>query len=202
MNYALMAGYSMTVLALIATPGPVVLLVTGCAARDGASSAVRTMIGSNLASLVLMAVAAAMLTGAVAIHPDILLLLAALGSIYITWLALSMLRPSPVTPGAATARGGVWSGFVTALSNPKDILFFAAFFPQFIQITSDVGLSLGLLSIIWVAIDLGVLSFYILAMRRWLAPAHAHRLTTIAACFLLILGVYGVGYHFWLLAGH
>ena len=149
MNYALMAGYSMTVLALIATPGPVVLLVTGCAARDGASSAVRTMIGSNLASLVLMAVAAAMLTGAVAIHPDILLLLAALGSIYITWLALSMLRPSPVTPGAATARGGVWSGFVTALSNPKDILFFAAFFPQFIQITSDVGLSLGLLSIIW-----------------------------------------------------
>ena len=32
MNYALMAGYSMTVLALIATPGPVVLLVTGCAA--------------------------------------------------------------------------------------------------------------------------------------------------------------------------
>ena len=143
-----------------------------------------------------------MLTGAVAIHPDILLLLAALGSIYITWLALSMLRPSPVTPGAATARGGVWSGFVTALSNPKDILFFAAFFPQFIQITSDVGLSLGLLSIIWVAIDLGVLSFYILAIRRWLAPAHAHRLTTIAACFLLILGVYGVGYHFWLLAGH
>ena len=88
------------------------------------------------------------------------------------------------------------------LSNPKDILFFAAFFPQFIQITSDVGLSLGLLSIIWVAIDLGVLSFYILAIRRWLAPAHAHRLTTIAACFLLILGVYGVGYHFWLLAGH
>jgi hypothetical protein len=82
---------------------------------------------------------------------------------------------------------------VTALSNPKDILFFAAFFPQFIQITSDVGLSLGLLSIIWVAIDLGVLSFYILAIRRWLAPAHTHRLTTIAACFLLILGVYGVG---------
>jgi hypothetical protein len=48
MNYALMAGYSMTVLALIATPGPVVLLVTGCAARAGTSSALRTMMGSNL----------------------------------------------------------------------------------------------------------------------------------------------------------
>lgn len=200
MNYALMAGYSMTVLALIATPGPVVLLVTGCAARDGTSSALRTMIGSNLASLVLMAVAAAMLTGAVAIHPDVLLLLAALGSIYITWLALSMLRAPHITPGAVTARGGVLSGFATALSNPKDILFFVAFFPQFIQITSDVGLSLGLLSIIWVVIDLAVLSFYILAIRRWLAPAYTSRLTTIAAWFLLILGLYGVGYHFWLLA--
>ncbi|PJR61492.1 LysE family translocator [Raoultella sp. T31] len=200
MNYALMAGYSMTVLALIATPGPVVLLVTGCAARDGSSSALRTMIGSNLASLVLMAVAAAMLSGAVAIHPDVLLLLAALGSIYITWLALSMLRAPYITPGAAPARGGVLSGFATALSNPKDILFFVAFFPQFIQITSDVGLSLGLLSIIWVVIDLAVLSFYILAIRRWLAPAYTSRLTTIAAWFLLTLGLYGVGYHFWLLA--
>jgi threonine/homoserine/homoserine lactone efflux protein len=74
-------------------------------------------------------------------------------------------------PGAATARGGVWSGFVTALSNPGHSVL-CRVFPQFIQITSDVGLSLGLLSIIWVAIDLGVLSFYILAIRRWLAPAH------------------------------
>ncbi len=89
--------------------GPGSALVTGCAARDGTSSALRTMMGSNLASLVLMAVAAAMLTGAVAIHPDILLLLAALGSLYITWLALSMLRAPHMAPGAATARGGVWS---------------------------------------------------------------------------------------------
>ncbi len=35
MNYALMAGYSMTVLALIATPGPVVLLVTGAPPETG-----------------------------------------------------------------------------------------------------------------------------------------------------------------------
>lgn len=200
MNYALMAGYSMTVLALIATPGPVVLLVTGCAARDGTSSALRTMIGSNLASLVLMAVAAAMLTGAVAIHPDILLVLAALGTIYITWLAMSMLRAPHRMSGPVITRGGVLSGFATALSNPKDILFFVAFFPQFMQITSDVGLSLGLLSIIWVVIDLGVLSFYILAIRRWLAPEYTHGLTTISAWFLLLLGLYGVGYHFWLLA--
>lgn len=197
MNYTLMVGYALAVLALIATPGPVVFLVTGAAARDGALCALRTMVGSHLASLVLLAVAAAMLTGAVAINPDILLLLAMAGSVYITQLALRMLFTPSRASGPVAAQGGLLAGFVTALSNPKDILFFVAFFPQFIHITSDVGLSLGLLTVIWVAIDLAVLSLYIFAIRRWLAPKHARRLTTVSACFLLVIGVYGVGYHFW-----
>lgn len=52
------------------------------------------------------------------------------------------------------------AGFATALSNPKDILF-CRVFPQFIHITDSFGFSLGLLTAVWVIIDLSVLSLYI-----------------------------------------
>ena len=128
MNISLLTAYALTVLALIATPGPVVLLVTGTAAREGYASAVRTMIGGNLASLVLLTVAAAMLNGMLTLDPRALMLLATIGSLYIIWLAVAMLREEAVTQEASKKRSGVVAGFATALSNPKDILFFAAFF--------------------------------------------------------------------------
>ncbi|MEC6163392.1 MULTISPECIES: LysE family translocator [Klebsiella] len=197
MNLSLLMAYSLAVLALVATPGPVVLLVTGAAAREGYASAVRTMIGGNLASLLLLAAAAAMLTGALAVEPRALTLLAMIGSLYIIWLALAMLREDAVTQQVAKKRSGVMAGFATALSNPKDILFFAAFFPQFIHITDSFGRSLGVLTAVWVLIDLSVLSLYILAVRRWLTARCAKRLTTVSALFLLLLASYGLGYNVW-----
>ncbi len=88
MNYMLVAGYCLTVVALIATPGPVVLLVTGTAAREGYARAIRTMIGGNLASLLLIAVAAATLTGALHLDPQALTLVAIGGSLYVAFLAV------------------------------------------------------------------------------------------------------------------
>ncbi|MEF3108994.1 LysE family translocator [Raoultella sp. WB_B2P2-3] len=201
MNYVLVAGYCLTVVALIATPGPVVLLVTGTAAREGSARAVRTMVGGNLASLLLIAVAAAMLTGTLHLDPQALALVAIGGSLYIAFLAIGMLRATSAAHPAARRSGGLAVGFITALANPKDILFFVAFFPQFIHITADTGVSLGILTALWVVIDLSVLSLYILAIHRWLTLAHTRRLTTISAAFLLALALYGFGYNLWQLIG-
>ncbi|XXD09531.1 LysE family translocator [Klebsiella sp. R445] len=197
MNYVLLMGYSLTVLALIAAPGPVVVLVTGAATRHGYRCALRTMAGSNIASLLLIAVAAAMLRGVVAIHPDMLTLLAAAGSCYIAWLAVGMLRGDNSASAASAQRGGWLMGFVTGVSNPKDILFFVAFFPLFIPVTPTPGLSLIVLTVIWLIIDLSVLSFYIFAIRRWLSAAHSARVTTLSACCLLLFALYGLGYNGW-----
>ncbi|VED49815.1 lysine exporter protein LysE/YggA [Raoultella terrigena] len=200
MNYMLVAGYCLTVAALIATPGPVVLLVTGTAAREGYARAIRTMIGGNLASLLLIAVAAAMLTGALHLDPQALTLVAIGGSLYVAVLAVGMLRETSAARPAAR-RGGLTVGFITALGNPKDILFFVAFFPQFIDITADSGTSLGILTALWVVIDLSVLSLYILAIHRWLTPAHTRLLTMMSAAFLLVMALYGLGYNLWQFIG-
>ncbi len=50
-------------------------------------------------------------------------------------------------------------GLFLSLSNPKDILFFIAFFPQFLGITHSIYLSLAVLTLSWIALDFSLLLF-------------------------------------------
>lgn len=67
MNFTLLAAYSLSVVTLLLTPGPVVALITTTAAQHGYRRAFLTLIGTNGASLVLIALAALMLAGVVSI---------------------------------------------------------------------------------------------------------------------------------------
>ena len=57
MNFPLLTAYVLAVLVLLATPGPVVALITATAARDGRRRAFATLVGTNSASLALMLLA-------------------------------------------------------------------------------------------------------------------------------------------------
>ena len=58
MNIAVLLAYILAVVVLIGTPGPIVALVMNAASRHGFKYALITVLGSNLASLVLLACAA------------------------------------------------------------------------------------------------------------------------------------------------
>lgn len=59
---------------------------------------------------------------------------------YVGWDILRESRPAEQSCVAIQPRvGGFSKGFVMAISNPKDIIFFVSFFPQFINITTDPG---------------------------------------------------------------
>ena len=75
-------------------------------------------------------------------------------------------------------------GFFTAIANPKDILFFAAFFPQFIRVTPDFALSVTLLTLGWVILDLLILSLWILSVRRCLPARSLPVVNRLTALFL------------------
>jgi Putative threonine efflux protein len=127
MNIPLLTAYVLAILTLLLTPGPVIALVTRAAARDGYGSAVRTMIGTNLASLTLIACAALMLTGIVALNPHWLAGLGMAGALYIAAIALGSLlprrQPQARPEKELAARSGLIAGFLTGVANPKDILF-------------------------------------------------------------------------------
>ena len=137
-----------------ATPGPNMLLVMSTSARHGVRAAVLAMAGCMTALLIMMSLSAAGLGALLQSFPAVFDALRLTGAAYLAWLGIQCWR-SPVQdatdapPTAAThsgpapanaqpqppmlAPGGVYrQGFLVAASNPKAILFAAAFFPQFI----------------------------------------------------------------------
>lgn len=199
MNIPLLAAYVLSILTLLLTPGPVIALVTRAAARDGYGSAVRTMIGTNLASLTLIACAALTLTGIVALNPHWLTGLGMVGALYIGWIALSSLLPrhqqQAITKKEPVGHSGLLAGYLTGVANPKDILFFVSFFPQFITVTPAIGTSLTLLTLVWTLLDLTVLSLYIFAVTRWLSGRWMAKMEMFSALFLLAVALFSFVYN-------
>ncbi|MDH0300753.1 MULTISPECIES: LysE family translocator [unclassified Pseudomonas] len=205
MNTALTATYALTVLLLIATPGPVVALIVNTAAASGSRKALFTAVGTNWASLVLIGAAAWIIMTSAAIDKAWLNGMSLLGCLFIGYIALGTLRdvlqaPADSAPAQAqttvpAGRGGLLQGFMVGISNPKDIIFFIAFFPQFIQITESFGKSMMVLSLLWIAIDFAVLSLYIFAIGRIASP-RANRLISLASgVALLLIAAVGLAYN-------
>lgn len=205
MNTALTATYALTVLLLIATPGPVVALIVNTAAASGSRKALFTAVGTNWASLVLIGAAAWIIMTSAAIDKAWLNGMSLLGCLFIGYIAVGTLRDALQAPPAASdtpapvakpGRGGLWQGFMVGISNPKDIIFFISFFPQFIQITESFEKSMVVLSLLWIAIDFAVLSLYIFAIGK-IASQRSNRLISLASgVALLLIALGGLAYNF------
>lgn len=141
-----------------ATPGPNMLLVMSTSARHGVRAAVLAMAGCMTALLIMMSLSAAGLGALLQSFPAVFDALRLTGAAYLAWLGIQCWRspvqdatdarpttathsgPAPANANANAqpqppmlAPGGVYrQGFLVAASNPKAILFAAAFFPQFI----------------------------------------------------------------------
>jgi threonine/homoserine/homoserine lactone efflux protein len=196
LNTALLSAYVVAILTLLLTPGPVVMLITGTAAVSGYGRAFLTTLGSNLASLVLIAIAVMTLSGVVTLDPGYLSLLGIAGSLVIAGGAIQTLwylrRATAQHDSSSVLAGGFRRGFMTGVANPKDILFFVSFFPQFIGISRDFTTSIVTLSGIWILFDFMVMTGYILAVKRFLPVAQNRRFTALSALILLVIALGGV----------
>lgn len=198
MNLALLAVYSLSVLTLLLTPGPVVALITATAAQYGYRQAFMTLCGTNGASLLLLALAALMLAGVVSLSPLLLCVLGLAGSLYIGYSAFCSLWARNLAASEGFRRpshGGFINGFLIGVSNPKDILFFVSFFPQFITITHNFATSMLVLTLVWVIFDVAVLSFYIVIFKRWMPTRFVRYSVFISSLFLLAVAVFGILYN-------
>jgi threonine/homoserine/homoserine lactone efflux protein len=129
-----------------ATPGPNMLFIMSTSARHGIRSAVAAMLGCMTALLAMMSISAAGLGALLQTFPTVFEALRLAGAAYLAYLGVKCWR-SPVqdqsadgVSGASRAATPVMrkdaiyrQAFLVAASNPKAILFAAAFFPQFIN---------------------------------------------------------------------
>jgi threonine/homoserine/homoserine lactone efflux protein len=128
-----------------ATPGPNMLYVMSVSARQGVRAAVMAMVGCMTALMAMMSLSAAGLGALLQSFPSVFDALRLMGAAYLAYLGVKCWR-SPVhdddTTQADAPRTAVpvaspatvyRQGFLVAASNPKAILFAAAFFPQFLN---------------------------------------------------------------------
>ena len=92
------------------------------------------------------------------------------------------------------APAGFRRGFALAISNPKDIIFFASFLPQFMGVLPHVNQSLGLLTLLWIVLDFATLGLLAYVVRSVAGPALQRKLIGGASIVLLLIGVVGAGY--------
>lgn len=127
--------------ALSLTPGPNGLLCLTHAVRHGFGRAVFTAMGSVTGMLVLIG-GSLLGLGALMLASELLFTVVKwLGAAYLVWLGLRLWRAPPMqvacVPEAGSRAGTPGRSFVdglmVALSNPKALLFFATFLPQFMQ---------------------------------------------------------------------
>jgi len=135
-DWYLIASFLMATLLLLMTPGPVMAIVAHNTLRDGAIRGLMTAIGVELGEVCLLGVTFAGLMISGELLPELFRWISLAGALYLVWLAVSTLRsryvPSrrPLAPGS---RRPIIDGLTVAFGNPTALVFYAAFFPQFID---------------------------------------------------------------------
>ncbi len=134
---------------IVLLPGPNSLYVISVAARRGVRAGYSAACGVFLGDAVLMTLSAVGAAGALTSSPWLFAIVKYAGAAYLAWLALGMLRSVPgllrrspeqatqdvidEAPMEAPQERPFRKALVVSLLNPKAILFFIAFFVQFVD---------------------------------------------------------------------
>lgn len=158
MNLHLLGAFVVAAVVLVVVPGPNIVFIAGTALGRGRRAGMAAAVGVELATLVHGLIAAAGLAALVAAVPVALAGIRLAGAAYLAWLGIrTLLRPAGELDEVQRAGGrSLLDGFWVNLLNPKVIIFFLAFLPQFVDVTAGwpVGLQVVGYALIIVAIGL------------------------------------------------
>ena len=135
MDVTLWLAFVATALAMLVIPGPTILLVIGQSLGGGARNALPLAAGVALGDLTAMTLSLAGMGALLAASATAFALLKWVGAAYLVWLGVKMWR-APVGEAAAPPlppRRAMRQAYVVTALNPKSIVFFVAFVPQFLD---------------------------------------------------------------------
>ena len=137
---AQLALFLAATLALVVTPGPVVLYVVARSMSQGPRAGLASVLGAELGNAVHVAAAALGLAALLASSALAFAAVKCLGAAYLVFLGVRKLAgkdaPRPAGESGAprqSLRSLFAQGIVVAVLNPKTALFFLAFLPQFVD---------------------------------------------------------------------
>ncbi|WP_011580740.1 MULTISPECIES: LysE family translocator [Chelativorans] len=152
-------SYTLACIAIIIVPGPTVTVIIANSIRHGARAGLLNVLGTQIGLASMLGVLALGLKAIVAGMGNLFEVVRLLGAAYLIWIGIRMWR-SDGSLGMAEAppRGDgslILQGFVVFWSNPKTLIFFGAFIPQFINPANGTA---------WQALFLGAIFMFIAAV--------------------------------------
>jgi threonine/homoserine/homoserine lactone efflux protein len=178
--------YLAAVALLVLTPGPTMLMSMTNAIAHGAPKAMASASGSITAALGMILLSSLGLGAVLAASDTAFWVLKLLGGAYLIYLGVKTFRSpvssfdmptSSVLGDASTGmsmRKLYVQGLLVGASNPKALLFFAAFFPQFVDASQAWAPQFAILAITFVVFEFTTLSLCTLFAARiapWLRQA-------------------------------
>lgn len=142
MDIGLWLSFAAASAVLVAIPGPTVMLVVGFALGEGRRSVVATAPGVTLGDLIATSASLLGLGALMAASGLVFSVVKLAGAAYLVWLGVRMLmasRAGAKAPEARILRAPAGrarmfrQAFLVTLLNPKGLVFFVAFAPQFID---------------------------------------------------------------------
>ena len=142
MDLHLWLAFATASLILVVIPGPTVFLVLAQALAHGRHVALATAAGVALGDIVAMSASLAGLGALVLASAGLFHLLKWIGAAWLVWMGIKAIRGARHARPAAVAmddrsardsrRGSFLQAFAVTALNPKSIIFFIAFVPQFL----------------------------------------------------------------------
>jgi homoserine/homoserine lactone efflux protein len=150
MNTQLFTAFLLITLVLVVSPGPIVTLVISTGATRGMRAALTTVAGTTLGNAILLLAIALGLSWVLANALVLFEVLRWAGAAYLVWLGVQAWRHAGEAGSAPSPSGRVFftRGVLVALSNPKTIVFFTAFLPQFIDPNLPAGRQLAAMCVV------------------------------------------------------
>jgi homoserine/homoserine lactone efflux protein len=182
MDLAVWLTYLLATIILSVTPGPGVFSSISSGLHHGLRLGLWNAVGMQAAGVVYVAVVALGLGALLLASESLFTLVKWLGVAYLIYLGVVTWRTPPRAfeedrdDPAMTAQEIFTRGFLVNITNPKGIIFFAAVFPQFIDVTRPQLVQYLILGATTLVTDLAIMMAYTaLAARVFRAmsePAH------------------------------
>ncbi|WP_271271641.1 LysE family translocator [Aliamphritea hakodatensis] len=152
---------------VILVPGPLSLLMVANSINYGLLRSTPAFAGGVSASLILLTASATGLGALLLASENLFTAIRYAGAAYLIYLGYQAWQSARRAEGAGQLKssrpgfaGMFWRAFSLGISNPKDILFFVAFLPQFIDPASAFLPQLITMIVSWCVLDLVCKLFY------------------------------------------
>jgi homoserine/homoserine lactone efflux protein len=197
MSLELFAAYLLACVVFTLVPGPTVTLIVANSLTHGTRAGLANVAGTQAGLAVFVGVLVIGLASVIETMGVWFDWIRFLGAAYLIWIGIRMWRSTGRLddPGRTPKpRGGfLLQGFLVMLSNPKVLIFFGAFIPQFVDPGGDFVLQvilLGLTAMLTAAVTDGAYAILTGSARAMFTQARVRLVSKVSGVFLIGGGVW------------